>query len=67
MGSYSFSQLPIISTTTNSNIAFSASSVNITNANAADFSGMINRLTTSSFYISRLNGDRKFGWYARGY
>lgn len=67
MGSYSFTQLPIISTTNSFTSAFSANSDAMTNTNGADFSGVLNRITNTSFYISRLVRIRQFGWYARGY
>ena len=67
MGSYSFTQLPIISTTNSFDAAFSADGTTFLNSNGADFSGVLNRITNTSFYISRLSRSRQFGWYARGY
>ena len=67
MGSYSFTQLPIISTTNSFDAAFSANGTTFLNSNGADFSGVLNRITNTSFYISRLSRSRQFGWYARGY
>ena len=67
MGSYSFTQLPIISTTNSFDTAFSANGNTFLNSNGADFSGVLNRITNTSFYISRLSRSRQFGWYARGY
>ena len=67
MGSYSFTQLPIISTTNSFDSAFSADGTYFLNSNGADFSGVLNRITNTSFYISRLSRSRQFGWYARGY
>ena len=67
MGSYSFTQLPIISTTNSFDTAFSANGTTFLNSNGADFSGVLNRITNTSFYISRLSRSRQFGWYARGY
>ena len=67
MGSYSFTQLPIISTTNSFDAAFSADGTTFLNSNGADFSGVLNRITNTSFYISRLSKSRQFGWYARGY
>lgn len=67
MGSYSFTQLPIISTTNSMSSAFSANSDSILNTNCVDFGATLNRITTTSFYICRLARNRQFGWYARGY